>query len=176
MRGSEFTLAAVVTVIASGCASLVAVHVARSTHRLESLEAHSLTIVDDANRPVVVLSPNNGSPGVFLYDEQQRKREELFLEPNGTPDLYLYDAAGTPRAALDLYDSGVPNLDFGPPKAPGQALELASRKEGEVELAFHDFQNKRITAMLKFHTTATGPALELINESGKVVWSTRERH
>jgi len=47
-----------------------------------------LTVVDDANRPVVVLSPNNGSPGIFLYDKQQQTREELFLEPNGTPDLY----------------------------------------------------------------------------------------
>lgn len=172
MRRSDLIQVAVVTVIASGCASLVAVHVARSTRRLESLEARSVTVVDEANRPVVVLSPNNGSPGVSLYDKQQKKREELFLEPNGTPDLYLYDAAGIPRAVLDLYDSGVPNLGLGPPKRSGLSLELASRNEGQVELAFHDFQHRKIIGMLQFRTSVAGPSLELIDQSGKVVWST----
>lgn len=176
MRRSNLVLAAVVIVIASGCASLVVAHFAKPAHRLDALETHSLTIVDEKNRPVAVLSSK--SAGLVLLDKQEKKRAELFLEPNGTPDLYLYDAAGKPRAALNLYDSGVPNLEFvgSSENATGPSLLLESLNRGEVRLAFHDFQNKRITGSLEFRTGAAGPVLELADGAGKRLWSTATRH
>src|SRR5579884_3558398 len=84
MRRSDLAQAAVVTAIASGCASLVAAHLAKSARRADRLETQSLTIVDETNHPVAVLSSN--SPGLVLFDKERRKRADLFLEPNGTPD------------------------------------------------------------------------------------------
>jgi len=98
----------------------------------------------------------------------------LFLEENGTPDLYLNDATGKTRAALDLYDSGVPNLQFlgtsGGTNGPSILLE--STNDGEVRLAFHDFQNRRVLGMVEFRTGPAGPKLELVDSSGKSIWST----
>jgi hypothetical protein len=171
----RFGPGSVVIVIASVCASLVAAHVTKSAHRVDALETQSLTIVDETNRPVAVLSSN--SADLVLFDKQRKKRTELFLEPNGTPDLYLYDAAGKPRASLNLYFSGVPNLEFvGSSEnatGPSPLLESLNR---ERSLAFHEFENKRIADSLAFRTGAAGPILELTDGAGKHLWSTATSH
>jgi hypothetical protein len=134
-----------------------------------------LTLVDDNDRPIAVLSSRQGSPEFAFFDQQQRKRSALFLETNGTPDLYLFDAAGKERAALNLYDSGTPNLALldaaGGVNGPNIILE--STGEGNVRFAFHDFQNKgpRIVAQFEFALVNGSPSLRLIDASGKRVWS-----
>ncbi|HKD90296.1 MAG TPA: hypothetical protein VKB56_00290 [Terriglobales bacterium] len=174
MHRSELILAAIVTVIASGSASLIAVHVARSDRRIDTIETRSVTIVDETNRPVAVLSSTHGAPELALFDQRRQRRVSLFLEENGTPDLYLNDAAGKTRAALDLYDSGVPNLEFLGTSggANGPSILLESTNDGEVRLAFHDFQNRRVLGMVEFRTGPAGPKLELVDSSGKPIWST----
>lgn len=179
MTRSELVLAAVIAVIASTSASVVAAHVARSVRRVDSLETRSLTIIDTKNRPIAALSSSHDSPEFALFDQQHRKRAALFLENNGTPDLYLYDAAGKARAALDLYDSGVPNLellgDSGGANGPNVLLE--STGAGQFRLAFHDFRKKGATLVgrLEFHMVDGEPSLELIDDSGKILWRTPPR-
>jgi hypothetical protein len=175
MRRSELIFAAVVTVIASGTASVVAAHIT-SAHRPDNIEARSVTIVDEANRPVAVLSSTRGAPELALFDQQRQKRVVLFLEENGTPDLYLNDASGKTRAALDLYDSGAPNLEFvGASGGANRPLLLESTNEGGFRLAFHDFENRKTAGQLEFRTGLAGPVMELVDNSGKTIWSTETR-
>jgi len=170
---TQLVLAIVLTAIASSSTTIVATHVATSVRRSDALETRSLTIIDSKNQPIAVLSSLKDSPAFALLDQQQRRRAALFLESNGTPDLYLYDAAGKTRAALNLYDSGVPNLAFldASGGADGPNLVLEETSEGRFRLAFHDFRTKTVVGTLEFDLRGGAPSLELMDSSGRNVWS-----
>lgn len=175
MTRSELLFSAAVTLVASSLAAVIGAHVGRAGYRSDNLTTRTLTVVDASNRPVAVLSSNQGSPELAFFDQQHRKRSALFLEPNGTPDLYLYDAAGTGRASFDLYDSGAPNLAFVGTAAGVNkpALLLESTSDGNVRLAFRDFQKNGapVLGTLQFSLVGDRPKLELRDATGKSLWT-----
>lgn len=173
MKRSELVVTIVINIIASSSAALLAAHLVRSSSRFDNLETRSVTIMNSKNRPSAMLSSTNDAPELALMDQQQRKRVSLFLESNGTPDLYLYDAAGKTRAALNLYDSGVPNLEMldSSGGAHGPSILLEAPGEGRFRLAFHDFQRKSVVGSLEFDMVNGTPKLELIDDSGRNVWT-----
>lgn len=177
MKRSELVVAIMINIIASSSAALLAAHLVRSNRRFDNLETRSLTIMNSKNQPSAVLSSTDDAPELALLDQQQRKRVTLFLESNGTPDLYLYDAAGKARAALNLYDSGVPNLEMldSSGGADGPSILLEAPGEGQFRLAFHDFRRKSVVGSLEFNLVNGTPKLELIDDSGKNVWSVSAR-
>ena len=175
MKRSELVFTVVVAASASGASASLAAHSASSARRVDTLETRSLTLIDSKDRPIAVLSSTRDSPEFVLLDQRRRKRAALFLEENGTPDLYLYDSAGIARAGLDLYDSGIPNLSFaaasGSTNTP--AILLEATQEGNIRIAFHDFQKKRVVGSMEFKTVGGVPTLALIDDSGKTLWSTQ---
>ncbi len=86
--------------------------VARAIKSPRIVTAQKLTLVNGSGRIGAQLSWEESEPSLKLFDQANRLRCALFLEPNGTPDLYLYDDHEKTRAALNLFDSGVPNLAF----------------------------------------------------------------
>lgn len=177
MKRSELVVTIVINIIASSSAALLAAHLVRSSSRFDNLETRSLTIMNSKNQPSAMLSSINDAPELALMDQRQRKRVTLFLESNGTPDLYLYDVAGKTRAALNLYDSGVPNLEMldSSGGADGPSILLEAPGEGRFRLAFHDFRRKSVVGSLEFDMVNGTPKLELIDDSGRNVWSISAR-
>jgi len=76
------------------------------------ISARQFDLVDETGHVGARLTWQGRQPALRMFDEKNRLRSALFLEPNGVPDFYLYDANGKVRAALNLFDSGVPNLAF----------------------------------------------------------------
>lgn len=172
MTRSELLLNAVVALVASSAAAIISVLVV--THQRDHLTTHELTLVDNRNQPIALLSSDHNAPKLVFFDQQLRKRSALFLEPNGTPDLYLYDAAGKTRVALNLYDSGVPNLELldTTEGLNGPSVLLESTRAGDVRFAFHNFRKNGapVAGTLEFSLVDDRPTLQLLDASGQRLW------
>ncbi len=107
----KITLPGIIAGVLSGYLS-AEFTLARAIKAPRIVTAQKLTLVNDSGRIGAQLSWEESQPSLKLFDQANRLRCALFLEPNGTPDLYLYDDHEKTRAALNLFDSGVPNLAF----------------------------------------------------------------
>ncbi len=176
MTRSEAVAGLCVTLLASYFTA-ASVCVISNRQQRRSVTTRALIVVAEDGRPVATISARQGSPKFALFDQRHKKRAALFLESNGTPDLYLYDASGKARLSLDLYDSGIGNLAFanGDGEINQPVAILESSKEGQVQIAFHDFRRVRSSGTsfaggLELEFEHGQPGMQLVNASGKILW------
>lgn len=172
MSRTLFFGGAILTVMVSILASIVTVKLSLRNERHAGITTQSVTLVDAANRVVARLSSEQGNPEFALFDQQHRKRIELFVERSGAPDLYLYDSAGTARASFDLFDSGVPNFAYS--NGAGPFVISYSPETGDYRVAIDQIRSNKVQVLgtMDFSIENNKPRLKILDKNGHTSWQT----
>jgi len=127
----------------------------QKTEVAEVIRAKSFEVVDEDGQARAVLTLVNGEPGLWLTDQNEKRRAVLGLLKNGEPGLWLYDQNEKRRAQLRLLD-GEPRLQLYDQNGKGRATlghtDLNITRTGSIE--------KRPAS-----------SLVLFDKDGKVIWS-----
>ncbi len=99
----------------------------------------------------------DGNPGLVYVDKNNNERSSLFLGKEGTPYLYFCDKDGKRRSILHVDESGSSSLLF-------------TDNKGQPRLALGSATTKTIKSGAII--TRSPASLVLIDEDGKVFWST----
>lgn len=82
-----------------------------SQSRYPTIEAKEFVLRDPSGlmRAALAIRPD-GTPGLGLFDHQNRVRLSLDLHPDDSPSVSLHDAAGAARGTIALRLDGTPGL------------------------------------------------------------------
>jgi hypothetical protein len=112
-----------------------------------SIQADKFVLVDATGRRRAELTmATDGTPGLFLYDENGVRRGAFNLTATGAPTLVLHDKLGRARAEVALRPDGVVGLGFYDDKGEGRA-EFFVSNDGAAALYLFGAHGERIAEL-----------------------------
>jgi hypothetical protein len=136
------------TVILTLFLSLLGLMWGRVWPRNGIVEAREFVVTDAAGRARGSFGVGNDGAGVHLYDQQDRWKAGLLVDPGGRPALFMLDTTAQPVATLNLQEGCAPFLRLRDP-ALGTSLYLrvgGGRPAGVFLRAAADSAERPVTA------------------------------